>query len=389
MKILVIGGTGIIGTGIVEAAVSCGHEVIALSRQKKPIHDESLPVKYLQLDWNDESVAKKALENMDVDVIIDGLVFKLDQLIRDLKIVTGHCKQYIYISTAGVYEQPVTMAQEDAAKSLDKLIWSYSVNKRKAEIYLEQHNKEYPFMITTVRPPFTYGDTRIPCAMVGRENPWTLPYRILEGKPIVFIKDGENMHAITHISTFANAVVGLFLNPDADMEFFHICDDKAYTWEEVINTVGELLGVAPQIVHVPIEALKKMNKQLYAEIKYNKMKELTLSNQKIKKVVPDVCYKVELKDGLKRTVEHLQAEYAKRDIDTKFDAICDVLLLGYSKYDLPTDEYDIAQRYVEKLAEEEKKQLKQYAKRLKKQNFIKQMKHYVKSVIEGLFQRKK
>ena len=375
MKVLVIGGTGIIGTGIVEAAVGCGHEVLAVSRQLKPIHNKALNVKYLQRNWYDDFAARELLENITVDVIVDGLVYTPDNLVRDLKLARGHCKQFIYISTAGVYEQPTIMAEENASKRVENLYWSYSKNKREAEIYLEQHGKEYPFMITTIRPTFTYGDTRIPCAMVGKQNPWTLLARILEGKPIVFIEDGKKLHAITHISIFANAVVGLFLNPNADMEFFHVCDDKAYTWEDVINAVGELLGVVPKIVHIPIEALKPLNEALYVEIKYNKMQEVTFSNRKIKSVVSDVCYHVELKDGLESTIEHLQTEYAVKKRDIMFDRLCDMLLLRYDKYNLTKEEYAVAKKYIEQMPKEEKHFFKKEIRRHRVKYYI--MKHVI------------
>lgn len=58
MKVLVIGGAGIIGTGIVEAAAEAGHDVVALSRQKTPIQKELPNVKRLRADWYDTNSAK-------------------------------------------------------------------------------------------------------------------------------------------------------------------------------------------------------------------------------------------------------------------------------------------------------------------------------------------
>ena len=58
MKILVIGGSGIIGTGIVEAAAGAGHEVVALSRQKTIIQKDFPNVRRIRADWSDINSAK-------------------------------------------------------------------------------------------------------------------------------------------------------------------------------------------------------------------------------------------------------------------------------------------------------------------------------------------
>lgn len=51
MKILVIGGSGVIGSGIVEASANAGHEVYAVSRQKTLIQKEFGNVKRICADW--------------------------------------------------------------------------------------------------------------------------------------------------------------------------------------------------------------------------------------------------------------------------------------------------------------------------------------------------
>ncbi|MCC8195494.1 MAG: NAD-dependent epimerase/dehydratase family protein [Ruminococcus sp.] len=384
MKVLVIGGTGIIGTGIVEAAVDKHHDVYDISRQKNPIHNNSLPVKYLQADWYDKEQASKVIDGMKFDVVVDGLVFNENQLKRDLGLLTGKCQHFIYISTAGVYNQPILMANEDSPKDIDKLVWNYSVYKRRAEIYLESHYDEYNFMISTVRPPFTYGDTRIPCAMVGRRNQWTLLDRIIKGVPIVFIEDGGSIHAVTHISTFSEAVVGLFMNQSADRQMFHVSDDNAYSWDFVINTVGDILGKQPLIVHVPIETVKPCNRALYDEIKYNKLESLTLDNKKIRSAVPDVNYSVPLKDGLSRTVKFLESEYSTRLLDTEFDKLSDFLLLKYGTLVSDGEECNITQNYISGMSADETSELNRWAKEASKVVQREQLKKDIKGTIKKI-----
>lgn len=380
MKILVIGGTGIIGTGLVEAACRAGHEVVAVSRQIRPIHDISLDVKYFQADWRIQTQAVAIMSNIDVDVIVDGLVFNKTQLIRDLELAKGHCKQYIYISTTGVYERPACKITEDAPKNPKNLIWSYSIEKRKAELYLESHYDDYPFMISTIRPPLTYGDTRIPCAMVGRANQYTLLDRILQGKPIVFIQD-NSVHTVTHISTFSDAVVGMFMNVKVNRRMFHVSDDESYTWDDVIKIVGEILGVKPLVVHIPVEMLKSLNRDLYKEIKYNKSCDLSLDNSAIKKISPSVCYKVPLKQGLKSTIKHLCENYADKPLDKDFNDLCDILLLNCNSLLLQQNEQNWVKTYVDAMSFQRKQQLKKIAVVMRINSIKRSIKQTVKNII--------
>ena len=239
----------------------------------------------------------------------------------------GGCKHFIFISTAGVYSRPaVNITEKDVPADPDELVWSYSVEKRKAEMYLEKHYDDYPFMISTIRPTVTYGDARIPAAMVSRENQYTVIDRMKKGKPIIMMKD-KSLHNLTHLSTFSDAVVDLFAKEEADRKMFHVSDDKPHTWDDVMIALGEILGIEPKLVHVPVEWLKWLNHSLYMELKYNKMETVILDNRAIKKVAPNVCYYVPLKEGLKNTVYNLENNYSDKPLDNKFNTICDILLM--------------------------------------------------------------
>ena len=353
MKILVIGGSGVIGSGIVEASANAGHDVIAVSRQKTLIQKEFSNVKRIQADWyidNDISAIINAGGGGNYDVIVDGLIFTKQQLIRDLELVSNHCAQFVYISTGGVYEQPHNNANENAPKRLEKLKWGYSHNKRDAEIFVEENHDKYSCGITIIRPPYTYGNTRIPVAVVGRFNQYTLIDRIMKHKPLVFIQDGHHKRCVTHISTFSEGTLGTFMNRKAIGNAYHVCDDECCTWEDVINTVGSLIGIQPQIVHVPVEALKLYHRGLYDEIRYNKMAEVTLDNSLIKSISPNVRYRVPLSEGLSGTVKFLQENYSTRPLDDYFNFMCDAILARHKEFTLSEEERSIAERYIERLS---------------------------------------
>lgn len=251
MKILIIGGMGVVGGAITTACPKHGFEVTIVSRHKLT-NDWRIPgVCGVSGDWYDSKFARNVVkEGFDV---IDTLVYNVKQLKRSLKIADNHCKQYIYISTDSVYGHPAKNLSENTPIDMNKIHWNYGINKRKCELYLLENGRKYSFIWTGIRPTITFGDTRIPIGYASKRNTNTLAQRILEGKPIVRFDNPSTRHAICHSSTFGEAVVGVFLNEKTTGQFYHIADDYAYTYDEIIVAIEKVLGKKSICVNVPTE----------------------------------------------------------------------------------------------------------------------------------------
>ena len=106
MKILFIGGTGIISTACTALAVKRGLDVTLLSRGQ---HASKLPagVKTLIADVNDPAVLQK-LEHESFDVVVDWIAFTPADIERDLKLFRGRTRQFVFISSASAYQKPAT-----------------------------------------------------------------------------------------------------------------------------------------------------------------------------------------------------------------------------------------------------------------------------------------
>lgn len=379
MKVLVVGGTGIIGTGVVEASYRAGYDTYAVSRSVHKIQHDIEGITYITANWRDDNKARQILRDINPDVIVDGLVFGKNQLRRNLELIKGYCRHYIYVSTSGVYGHGILDARETEAKSSGQLEWGYSANKMKAEEYLISHRGEYNFMCSIVRPPFTYGDTRIPCAVISKKNQWEIINRIKQGKPIVFSDDKDALHAVTHISTFSDALVGIFMKKEADGECFHVADDESYTWDDVINTVGTLVGVMPRIVHLPAEMFEKIDYNLYIELIYNKKESMTLCNEKIKKLSPKVQYQIPLSVGLSNTVNYLENNHIGED--KSFGDFSDIMLLMCDRNVLDDDDRRMVEEYVAQLSEERRDELRLAMKNMVAQSRKNWAKEQIKRIL--------
>src|SRR5450759_4584024 len=251
MKILFIGGTGIISTACTALAAKRGLDVTLLSRGQ---HASELPagVKTLIADVNNPAALQK-LEHESFDAVVDWIAFTPSDIERDLKLFRGRTRQYIFISSASAYQKPITHYLITESTPLANPYWDYSRNKIACEERLLKAYREEGFPATIVRPSLTYGDTQVPLAI----NSWTKSYTVVDrmrrGRKVIVPGDGSSLWVITHNSDFAKGLVGLLGHPQAIGHAFHITTDEVMTWDQFYRIVGAAAGVEPQLVHIPTD----------------------------------------------------------------------------------------------------------------------------------------
>ena len=384
MKVLVIGGAGFIGTGITEYAVKYGHQVTAITRHKHTWHEVTDRVNSIQSDWMNDKSARKILNNKHYDIIVDGLIMTKKQMERDIQLINGHCKHFFFISSAGVYSQPGENVREDTPIDSDKIYWSVMQNKREIELYLENIRKQYNFMVTVIRPSVTYGDTRIPCAVLSRKNQLTLVQRVIDGKPIIFADDNNSLHPISRIDVFAKAVVSLFGKAEADGQTYHIADEQSYTWDDVAKAIGKAVNKKIQIIHINVEKLKSLDPNLYIEVKYNKFDTLTLDISKIKQMCPEEKFHTDLNQDLKNIISNIKKVNANIPLDDRFNRISDILIADYISCGGNNNEKKIAKNYISSLDDDYVKSLPLLRKKIERDVIRQQRKQVLKDHVKEI-----
>lgn len=367
MKVLIIGGMGVIGGAITKAAVKHGMDVDVVSRRALFGEWLGLGITGIQGDWKNDVFAKNAVAE-DYDVIVDTQVFNVDQLKRSLDIVNNHCKQYIYISTDSVYEHPAKELVEDDPIDMNKIYWDYGINKRKCELYLIDNGDKYSFFWTGIRPTITFGNTRIPVGYATKRNTYTLADRILQGKPIIRFDDPMTRHAVCHTSIFGEAAVGLFLNEETDGQLYHISDDHAYTYGEIFTAIESVLGKKGIYIRVPTELVKIYSRSIYEEMVYDKNPDFILSNSKIKSVSPNVNYHMDMEAVMRETLGYIK-EHSKSE-DEEYNLITDNILLTYVNEIDEQETRNTVKRYLSNLSDGYKKELNTFKKKRHMDNLL-------------------
>ena len=193
MKILMIGGTGVISTEVFQKNSGGGTRIDA----SQPRYADARPVSGGSKSYHGEYPGcrgtSRALRGRYFDVIVDWISYTPAQLEQNLRVLRGMFGQFVFISSTAVYTRGLRNADEEAPKN--NMAWDYARDKVGCEEYLKIEDILYGCNWTVVRPAVTYGDTRIPCAIIPNRQ-WTLADRMLRGKPIVMHDDGSAMTAV-------------------------------------------------------------------------------------------------------------------------------------------------------------------------------------------------
>ena len=328
MKVLFIGGTGLISTASTALALQQGIDLWLLNRgQSAP-----LPVgaKALTADLGDPAALQTALAGHTWDAVVQWVGFVPADIERDLTLFRKRTKQYLFISSASAYQKPVTHYLITESTPLANPYWDYSRQKIACEERLLRAVREEDFPAVIVRPSLTYGDTQVPLAINSWEKSWTAVDRMRRGLPLIVPGDGSSLWTITHNTDFAQGLVGLLGHAQAIGHAFHITSDEVLTWNQIYRQTAEAAGVdAPNLVHIATDFVTACLPDQQGGLEGDKAVSAVFDNTKIKRFVPGFVARTLFAEGIRRTVAWFDAEPSRRRIDAAATAAWDKLIAAY------------------------------------------------------------
>ena len=329
MRILFIGGTGIISTACTALAAKRGMDLTLLSRGQ---HKFEIPVgvKTLVADVNDPALPQK-LERESFDAVVDWVAYTPADIERDLKLFRGRTRQFVFISSASAYQKPQTHYLMTESTPLANPHWDYSRNKIACEERLMQAYRDEGFPVIIVRPSFTYGDTQIPLVLNSWQQPYTVVDRMIRGQKIVVPGDGTSLWVLTHNSDFAKGFVGLLGHQQAIGQAFHITSDEVLTWDQLYRIVVAAVDVEPKLVHIPSDFIVACVPEEEGPLLGDKSVSVVFDNSKIKRFVPGYCATTTFAEGIRQSLAWFNADPSRKQIDHQVNATLDKLISVYEK----------------------------------------------------------
>lgn len=324
MKVLFIGGSGIISSACSRLAVEQGVDLYVFNRGRT---QRSLPenVHLIQGDIRDLEAARQTLRGYEFDVVVDWVAFTTDHIAGDLELFRDRTGQYIFISSASAYQKPPARLPITEETPLSNPFWEYSRNKIACEKNLMAAYEKDGFPVTIVRPSHTYDRTLLP--FHGR---YTIIDRMRRGQPIVIHGDGTSIWTMTHHRDFARAFNALLGDERTIGQAYQITSDEWLTWDAIAHTLAEAAGVEARIIHVPSEIIARYDPDWGDSLLGDKSHSAIFDNSKIRQIIPGFRAEIPFTEGAREIMAWYDATPDARQIDSAFNAMLDRIIADQS-----------------------------------------------------------
>lgn len=266
MKILIIGGSGFLGSRILHHFSLKIHEITVITRGIHKI-DAKEKYKYIQIDRKKRAKFKSLLMKYEFDWVIDVCAMEHQDTKEIIEIFKNRISHFLHISTDAVYDFahledystfPIFESdrQGDLTDSHD-----YRREKRKCEQLLVQAYEKSNFPVTIIRPTYIYG----PNNYKYREKYFF--DRIFAKKNLFIPYPGNAYVDLVHVDDVASLCVECLQNPKSIGEIYNASGGELTSGELLAKLVGNIIGIEPNIVYYKDDDLKKArwpeNKRLY------------------------------------------------------------------------------------------------------------------------------
>ncbi len=332
MKILFIGGTGLISSACSDLAIARGYDLFILNRSISTKYPASREATILHADiYADEAHLARLLAGHRFDAVVDFIAYTVNDIERDLRLFREKTDQFVFISSASAYQKPPKNYLITERTPLENPFWEYSRNKIACEDRLLFAYLEEGFPVTIIRPSHTYGPTQIPFGVSSWLHPWTVIDRMKRGQKLIVPGDGTSLWLLTWNADFAKGLVGLLGNPKAIGEAFQITSDQVLSWDQIHLEAYQAVGLAPNVIHISSDLIASYWPEALGSLIGDKSNSVVFDNSKIKRYVPDYMCEVNWAEGIRRSLAWFEAHPEFQTIDHTLNDLWDQIILSYER----------------------------------------------------------
>ena len=315
MRVLIIGGTGLISTAITRALIARGDAVTLYNRGQT---EADISEGYDTITGNRKDYAAfeaQMSETRNFDVVIDMISFVPADIESAIRAFRGNIGQFIFCSTVDVYTKPAQHypIREEAEREPTPS-FPYAYNKAKCERLLEEAHERGDFSVTIIRPAHTYGEGRGLIHSLGLGGAYYF-HRIRLGKPIITHGDGSSLWAACHRDDVGKAFAEAVGNEKTFGKGYHTASEEPMTWNQYHQTVAQAMNAsAPELVHIPTDLLFEIAPKAAEWCRENFQYNNIFDNAAAKADL-NLCYTIPFVEGVRRIVDWLDAHGRIHDKD--------------------------------------------------------------------------
>lgn len=258
MRVVVIGGTGNISLGVVNALLEFGHDVTVFNRGRtdllaQGVATDSLPpgVRILQGDRKDRNEFEATMRAERFDAAIDMICFDADDAESDVRAFAGiqHFVNISSVATLGGEPAALPMAATTPRRPGD----DYARGKAAADEVLTAAHADGTLPLTIFMPAQTWGRQSKILRQLGFESTWI--DRIRKGLPILVAHDGQLIWSHCHADDTGLGIAAAVGRTACIGQTYIITRFEVATWRDYHDQVASALGKKPMYVDAPADLL--------------------------------------------------------------------------------------------------------------------------------------
>ena len=246
-KILLIGGTGALGTYLTQELVCMGYNVDVVSMDEKVSIIKNL--RYFQRDAKELAFLTELLKN-EYDAIVDFMIYHtVEEFAKYCHLFLDNTAHYLYLSSYRVYANAKDKVTEETVRLLDALpdgyikANDYAIYKAECEDYLRATGKNN---WTILRPTITFSKRRFQLTVLEGAH---FIHRMHVGKTVLLPKIALDAQAtLSWAGDFGKMVARLIFNPSAFGEAYTVGTAEHHSWREMAEIYGRIGGLKYQAI---------------------------------------------------------------------------------------------------------------------------------------------
>lgn len=251
MNALITGGTGFIGSHLVDSLSRQGWKLRIIAKDK--MFGDHLGADVIYADLRDCDALAHALRDVDVVFHLAGLTrarrnsdyYEANHLMtRDLLDTCirhgSHIKRFVYVSSLTAVGP--CRGSETITESTDyHPVSHYGRSKMLAEIDVMHAASHLP--VTIVRPSAVYGP---------RDRDFFRYFKMIRSGVELLLGSGTQLLNLVHVADLVHGIELAALHPDGVNGIFFIGSETDYRTEEICNSIAEAMNRRPLVLHLPV-----------------------------------------------------------------------------------------------------------------------------------------
>ena len=331
MNILLIGGSGTVGSALADLLISKRNNVFLIDRNNTG--KRILNVHHIVMDYHHTlpKTIQELVVNNKITIVVNFIVFNKEHAINDFHTFNGIIDHYFFISTTMVYDRRICSLTYTEKSKLGNPYSEYARNKIECEIKFNYYISKYGFPCTIIRPTDTYDERTLPFPIQGPYGFWQNILRMQNGKPHIIHDDGNNLWTLTNNYDFAYGLYGLLENKNTIGDTIQVTSDDVLSWNEIFEYVTRALNVQliPHYISSPILAKYGSQYDLEDTLIGDASNTSIFDNSKLIQYCPEYKTTKYFEIEVTNTIQHILSNVKYHIEDLEFDKWCDYMIENY------------------------------------------------------------